>query len=67
MGVDVGGGPTPYPHIALYAPAPRLTCSAPGFLPSPFGRLTWRNVYLNPDVARDRSHGGIPSLPAKLS
>jgi len=23
------GGSTPYPHIALYAPAPRLICSAP--------------------------------------
>jgi hypothetical protein len=29
-GLMSAGGPTPYPHIALYAPAPRLICSAPG-------------------------------------
>ena len=30
VGVHVSGGSTAYPRIALYAPAPRLICSAPG-------------------------------------
>ncbi len=46
-GFQAEGGPTPYPHSALYAPASNVICSAPGNPVQTLRSLTCRNVYLS--------------------
>jgi hypothetical protein len=64
-GFQIEGGSTPYPHIALCAMAPRSICSTPAILGGPFRSVDLLECVLESDVARDRSHGSLRSLPAK--